>query len=398
MQVFYVIVYKPPASLEKILVKSGISKAQAKQWISQKPSPQELADLYFEQSYARIEDMLQDYSAENGTAINLAGTTIRDTKPTGQQINVQVIAGGKGNPPNRSGMDGSGDYYAQSDFEISDLVVDVNLEYSKTENIRQKLSYEASQLNNKINDTLAESTDLSPLREKRLTEAASYTRKLSNKFSAFANPNSYYIQDVDILAGQYRSEYNYSNYKENNPKYPGDIVWNISRADASNPNNYKYYTAQMPWAQNGINYANFAIYGVAPKQNEFALQAVAANGQMLNLPTPQAVDKLYILAAAANGNQTGDFIIDYSDGTYDKISAGFTDWANNGNKSLDTADLYPNESEVVSFSQYISQDGGTRNGTRYMFGYVLDLNEDLEVSTIQLPNNENIKIFAASYV
>lgn len=125
-------------------------------------------------------------------------------------------------------------------------------------------------------------------------------------------------------------------------------------------------------------------------------QAISGN-YFADFSSPEAIDSLYVLAAASNGNQVNqDIIVYYTNGTYKTFTQSFTDWANNGNALLSES-LYPNETQVFT-GDYRNQLGNAKSKTRYMFGYEFDLDDTLEVDRIQFAFNDNVKLFAASYV
>jgi hypothetical protein len=114
---------------------------------------------------------------------------------------------------------------------------------------------------------------------------------------------------------------------------------------------------------------------------------ISCKGQTIPLP-PGKFTKLQILATAVNGAQEGqNFTINYSDASMNQtFTQSLSDWA--------SPDSNPGESTAVTM-EYRDQADGTRDeNTYYLFGYSFDLKPSGTTASIQLPDNENVKVFA----
>ena len=114
---------------------------------------------------------------------------------------------------------------------------------------------------------------------------------------------------------------------------------------------------------------------------------ISCKGQIIPLP-PGKFTKLQILATAVNGTQEGqNFTINYSDASMNQtFTQSLSDWA--------SPDSNPGESTAVTM-EYRDQADGTRDeNTYYLFGYSFDLKPSGTATSIKLPDNENVKVFA----
>jgi hypothetical protein len=121
-----------------------------------------------------------------------------------------------------------------------------------------------------------------------------------------------------------------------------------------------------------------------------APDAVSANGKAIGLPAGQ-FSALLMLATGVNGSQTAQsFTITYSDGTGATFTQSLSDWFKPQN--------FAGESEAVTMSRRNSSQGLPNNGPFYLYGYSFRLNNSKTVSSITLPGNSNVKVFALTLV
>jgi hypothetical protein len=169
-------------------------------------------------------------------------------------------------------------------------------------------------------------------------------------------------------------------------------------------NNSQWYTTYAAALEGGNGFPTFAINGLSYAYSKLRASAISSypygvsEYSTILIEEPVQMDTLYLLGAAANGDQMGDFIINYSDGTQDTFTQSFTDWANNTNSTqpLDTNSLYPGETLLYTFPFY-AHKSKAKNYNRYLFGYSFDLDPSLEVESIYMPYNYNIRMLGASY-
>jgi hypothetical protein len=124
----------------------------------------------------------------------------------------------------------------------------------------------------------------------------------------------------------------------------------------------------------------------APGSND----VVSAVGQTISVPAGQYAS-LQFLATAVNGNQANQtFTVTYADGTTATFTQSFSDWY--------TPQDYSGESIAVAMN-YRDRGNGTKdNRTFYVYGYSFELNATKTITSITLPNQNNVKILAINLV
>ncbi len=97
-----------------------------------------------------------------------------------------------------------------------------------------------------------------------------------------------------------------------------------------------------------------------------------------------------ILAAAVNGNQTGQTLtVNYSDGSTTNFTQSFSDWY--------TGPVpYANESPVIDMPYENTYNGGERVHATYVYGYSFALNANKTVKTLTLPANRDVCVLAVT--
>jgi DNA-binding CsgD family transcriptional regulator len=172
---------------------------------------------------------------------------------------------------------------------------------------------------------------------------------------------------------------------DNNGNYYSSflIAGDAPGTTAQQNNNISTY---MPLSWNGISFnigrlpvSNSDVGGSAGPSN-----FVISSGQTIDLPSGE-FDKLYIAAAGANGNQSGDIIINWADGGTSTWSQTFSDWRNGGSSSPPTGVA---GQEVITQGLGVNQLGNITSWNNWIYGYTYDLN-GREIDSIRLPNPGN---------
>src|SRR5260370_14839933 len=106
----------------------------------------------------------------------------------------------------------------------------------------------------------------------------------------------------------------------------------------------------------------------------------------IDLPAGQ-FSSLKMLAAGVNGNQASQvFVVTYTDGTTSTFSQSLSDWFRPQN--------FPGESKAVTMAYLDTSKGQKDNRTFLLYGYSLGLNNSKTLSSITLPGNRNVVVFA----
>ena len=129
------------------------------------------------------------------------------------------------------------------------------------------------------------------------------------------------------------------------------------------------------------------LFNIGPANSP---DAVSANGNSVGLPAGQ-FSALRMLATGVNGSQTAQsFTVTYSDGTSADFTQSLSDWFKPQN--------FAGESMAVTMARRNSNLGLPNNGPFYLYGYSFNLNNSKTVSSITLPGNSNVKVFALTLV
>ncbi len=118
------------------------------------------------------------------------------------------------------------------------------------------------------------------------------------------------------------------------------------------------------------------------------LDAVSCTGQSVTLPQGK-FSTLTLLATGVQGNQASQTVtVKYTDGTTSKFVQSFSDWF--------TPQKYSRESEGVAMS-YRNLSNGTKDQRTFnLYAYQLPLNAAKTVKTVNLPNNKDVVVLAAT--
>ncbi len=147
---------------------------------------------------------------------------------------------------------------------------------------------------------------------------------------------------------------------------------------------YNAYSATLMGSAVTWNGIPFAI-GAANTYN-----VVQANGQKITLPTG-VFSSLGMLACATGGSQAAqNFRLNYTDGTSTVVTQSLSDWY--GSQG------YAGESIAISLAYRAFKDGTSQYFQGFLYGYTLPIDHTRTVSSIVLPNNNNVKILAFTLV
>ena len=115
-----------------------------------------------------------------------------------------------------------------------------------------------------------------------------------------------------------------------------------------------------------------------------ANDVVSSNGQSITLPAG-SYSSLTILAEAVNGNQLQQpFTVTYTNGYSQTFYQSLTNWL--------SFPSYPYEQRAVEMNYYRNADGTESAGPAYMSAFVLPLSSGLQVKSITLPKDSNVKV------
>jgi len=151
---------------------------------------------------------------------------------------------------------------------------------------------------------------------------------------------------------------------------------------------------------NGYAFSANALDSVRTAGNAGALLSWRGNVFTLGVPdgkngasnvtvplTSGNFSQLLMLASAAYGPiSSASFVVTYSDGSTATTSLSMTNWISPAS--------FTNEVTVQSTSYRDYDASGPVSGTPYIFGYAINLDNTRTVSSLTLPNNRNIVVFA----
>jgi hypothetical protein len=118
---------------------------------------------------------------------------------------------------------------------------------------------------------------------------------------------------------------------------------------------------------------------------------VTCNGQSIPLPAGK-FSKLEVLAIGVNGAQESqNFVVTYSDASLNQTNTqSLSDW--------NSPDSYTGESQAIDMD-YRDQSDGTRDDQPYyIYGYTFSLNPAGTATSLVLPSNSNVKVFAVTLI
>jgi hypothetical protein len=116
--------------------------------------------------------------------------------------------------------------------------------------------------------------------------------------------------------------------------------------------------------------------------------ADAVSNTTITLPAVSSA-KLYLLAAAVNGNQPNQtFVLTYTDSTTTTLTQSVSDWYAPQN--------YTGESIAVTMAYRINQYGVIDNHVADLYGYSFAIDATKTVKSLQLPSTRNVIVLAAA--
>ena len=128
-------------------------------------------------------------------------------------------------------------------------------------------------------------------------------------------------------------------------------------------------------------------FNIAPADVDDVVQAT---GQNILLPAG-TYTQIDFLATSTHGNQNNEtFTVNYSDGTSQTFTQNLSDWNSPQN--------WGGETIVLEDSYRNNNGGGTDGGPFYTYGYSLTVNGSKTITSITLPNDNNINILSMDLV
>jgi alpha-mannosidase len=112
----------------------------------------------------------------------------------------------------------------------------------------------------------------------------------------------------------------------------------------------------------------------------------AVAGKTVMLPEGKFANLKLLGTGVEGGQESQVFTITYADGTTSSVTQNLSDWYESSG--------YKGESEAVVTPYRVRGDGGKDVRTFYLYGYSFDLDSRKAVSSITLPDNEQVLIFA----
>lgn len=141
-----------------------------------------------------------------------------------------------------------------------------------------------------------------------------------------------------------------------------------------------------------ITWNSFDFHIGSPDQTDGLGNAVKnsikANGQSIVLPGCNS-SSIRLIGTATNGAQTGTFTVHYDDGSTATFVQTFSDWF---------VGPLPLGETIAKRLEYRNTASGQQTGPFYLYGYTFILDPAKAVSSIDLPNNANMHIFALDLV
>ncbi|MFO0957389.1 MAG: malectin domain-containing carbohydrate-binding protein [Isosphaeraceae bacterium] len=116
--------------------------------------------------------------------------------------------------------------------------------------------------------------------------------------------------------------------------------------------------------------------------------SIKATGQSITLPGGN-YSSIRLIGTATNGSQTGTFTVHYDDGSTATFAQTFSDWF---------VGPLPLGETIARRMAYRNTSSGQQTGPFYLYGYTFILDPTKAVSSIDLPNNANMHIFALDLV
>jgi hypothetical protein len=150
----------------------------------------------------------------------------------------------------------------------------------------------------------------------------------------------------------------------------------------------------IAWAGASFNIGNIPASSSSPHNPNI----VKCKGQTISLPTGE-FNWLYIIGAANNGTQSNQTLrLNTSNGQSTSVQQTFTDWNNGGNPPA--FGTVSNQS-VLSWTGQLNQDGNQNapsgKNAAFVYGYAIPVS-GLDLTSMTLPNNDNVNILGVSLI
>ncbi len=143
---------------------------------------------------------------------------------------------------------------------------------------------------------------------------------------------------------------------------------------------------------------NSQVFEMGPASANTSLYNVVEGSGYPPIQLPQGYyTSIQLLATAAGGYPTsGQFYVDYTDGSTDVFSLGLSDW-HNGFTGAGTT--MPWETIAATMSYYNTSTGSSSSPPNtHLYGYVLPTNPNKIVEDVREPNNAGVRILAIDVV
>jgi len=170
------------------------------------------------------------------------------------------------------------------------------------------------------------------------------------------------------------------------------ISFNENRKDGNfdtpdNPSGSSYPAEELPPGNAIVPvFAYPPLLIMFPLKKEGSLNNIACEEQILKGFTPQRFTELYFIGSGTKGNQEGVFKFRYRDGTVTQRTLVFKDWCISRDKI--------EEPPAYSCSHRHNYEGRDEEIPCKIFAVKTPLNPKRYLTSIQLPNNKDIHIFA----
>ncbi len=117
-----------------------------------------------------------------------------------------------------------------------------------------------------------------------------------------------------------------------------------------------------------------------------ASNTIACAGQTITLPAGN-FSSLRLLATGVNGDQSAqNFILSCADATARTITQNISDWF--------TPENFSGEAQAITMAYRNQSDGTKDERSFYIYGYTFNLDKTKAVTSLKLPDDVNLKIFA----
>ena len=154
-----------------------------------------------------------------------------------------------------------------------------------------------------------------------------------------------------------------------------------------NPNGSSYPAEELPPGNAIVPVLEYpSLLIMFPPKKDGSLNNIACEGQILKGFTPQKFTEAYFIGSGTKGDQKGVFKFRFRDGTVTQRTLTFKDWCINKEKIEEPA--------IYSCAHRHNYEGKDEEISCKLFAVKTPLNPKRNLTSIQLPNNKDIHIFA----